>query len=270
MDRAPGIVYDGIYFVRVLNNFLAELVQSVSFGILLSIPTKLHSYENLLSDVSSLLTVPPNEGQSPEGYNMAMGGASCTHTRPPTRWPPCWRSWPPAPGGPQGKGVLRQVVQHVLLALFLGPWAAGQRSSFPFDLVRLCFTSRHLTRHSHACRWSSVGAQLSGDVPQLPEEDRHGRAATCRFWRGGRRWQEHKEEKQRPPFCPHGGGVLSFWSQVWMVDDPPHAQPQVWETHAVELMSLNSKGPFRFRANFALGFGFCWQRWQKEQCSLFN
>lgn len=75
----------------------------------------------------SLWTVSPDEGQGPEGHNVAMGGASCIHTRPPTCWPPCRRSRPPASGRPEGKGVLRQMVQHVLLALFLGAGAAGQR-----------------------------------------------------------------------------------------------------------------------------------------------
>lgn len=92
--------------------------------------------------------------------------------------------------------------------------------------------SKHLMGHSlKPAVWSSVGAQLSGDVPQLPEKDWHGRATTCRFWRGGRRRQEHKEEEQRPPLCPHGRGVSPLRSQDGMVDDPPHAQPQVRHTH---------------------------------------
>lgn len=180
----------------------------------------------------SLWTVSPDEGQGPEGHNVAMGGASCIHTRPPTCWPPCRRSRPPASGRPEGKGVLRQMVQHVLLALFLGAGAAGQRLFSLFSLFLFLGFSKHLMGHSHKpAVWSSVGAQLSGDVPQLPEKDWHGRAATCRFWRGGRRRQEHKEEEQRPPLCPHGRGVSPLRSQDGMVDDPPHAQPQVRHTH---------------------------------------
>lgn len=235
----------------------------------MSIPTKLLSYQNLLSNISSHWTVSPDEGQGPEGYNMAMGGASCTHTRPATRWPPCRRSRPPASGGPQGKGVLRQMVQHVLLALFLGPGTAGQRLFFffrspssPFYVQTPC---RTLTQ---ACRWSSVGAQLSGDVPQLPEKDGHGRAATCRFWRGGRRWQKHKKEKQRPPLCPHGGGVLPLWSQVGMVDDPPHAQPQVWDTQTIPFMSPNPKSPFRFRSSLSSVLPFFFKALTKRIMSI--
>lgn len=123
-----------LIFVSVLINFFLFSLLSlffycfcISVGRLMFIPTKLLLYNNLLRDVFSLWTVSPDEGQGPEGHNMAMGGASCTHTRPPTCWPPCRRSRPPASGRPQGKGVLRQMVQHVLLALFLGVGAAGQR-----------------------------------------------------------------------------------------------------------------------------------------------
>lgn len=85
----------------------------------------INEHAKLFPLLSYFLTVSANEGQSPEGFNMAMGGATRPDACPSACWPPWWCSWPPTTGRPQGEGVLCQVVQYVLLALLLGAGTTG-------------------------------------------------------------------------------------------------------------------------------------------------
>ena len=77
---------------------------------------------------------------------------------------------------------------------------------------------------------SPAGAELPGDVQELPAQDGHGRAP-ARLRRGGGRRQEQQAQEQGPPVRAHGGAVLPLRHQDGVAHGAPHPQPQVSTTH---------------------------------------
>lgn len=145
------------------------------------------------------------EGEGSEDPNMAVGRSASSYAcATPSRSP--GRSPRPRPSGRAVRaGVFRQMVQHVLLALLLGHGAPGVYK------MRMHFSSLNVFG-DRLCS-ISVGDALPGDVQELPEKKRHGRAAAHRL-RRRRGGQMPEEEAQGSHVHSPGGEIPSLRDQV--------------------------------------------------------
>ncbi len=171
-------------------------------------------------------SVSTNQRASAKNSALAMGWSPnpCSCPSTPRRTP--WCPVPSAYEGPPRERVLCEARGTVLLALHLDHRATGVG-------VRQCetdITVKGCTDFSltHICPSSARDLSLC-DVPELSEENWHGRPAQSglRLW--GRRgfWEQWEAEGQRPSIRHSRGEVLQIWHQAWVDDSPQDNQSQV-------------------------------------------
>lgn len=144
--------------------------------------------------LSLILTVSAAEGEGAEDPDLALGRPPSTDSCPPSCRPRRRRPGPRPAGWAAREGVLPQVVQHVVLALLLGHRAAGKpritslvwlvwgifKQLCVLLIVVICL---QVIIVFHSFHLFPAGIALSGEGQKLPEEERHGRAASHRFRR---------------------------------------------------------------------------------------
>lgn len=131
------------------------------------------------SFIASSLSVSCFKRESAEDSYLALGRPTATHPCPTPTRPPSQCSRPYSAGWPTREGILCKVAEHVLLALFLGVWAAGLHThthtqpynisySIPEEVLSTVFSGYVKLKDSNAASWaslsSSAGTALPGDV----------------------------------------------------------------------------------------------------------